>query len=83
MPSDTPAEPAPNQAKTPLSICSLACFLLRPPRGLGKGFGLTKDFLVPDVEPEAGFHSFSFKQVELSRDNSQAVDRQTPRSLLG
>ena len=46
-------------------------------------FSAIKDFLVPEVEPEAGFHYSSFKQVELSRDNSQTADRWTPHSFAG
>lgn len=44
-------------------------------RALGTGFSSTEDFLVPEVEPAAGFYYFSIKQVELSRDNSQMVER--------
>lgn len=44
-------------------------------------FRLIKDFLVPEVEPEAGF-IFSFKPGEPPRDNnSQTVDGAPDASL--
>lgn len=63
-----------------LGICIWVCSPLAG-TALGKVFSSIKDFLVPEVEPEAGFYHFSFKQVELSRDNLQTVDR--PHSFAG
>lgn len=53
----------------------LGLFLQWLPQALGKVFRSIKGFLIPRVEPETGFYYFPLKQVELSRDNLQTVDR--------